>query len=559
MKNVIPQFGSDPRFLRTRSTFSVYIVQTFAVIFLLLNISFTNAQAPSHDPTAIVRAENGRYWVFTTGDGIWAMSSSNANFTDWRPEPTPFQPGTWPGWINSAVPGFNGAFWAPGITRMNGYYYVYYSCSTFGSSRSAIGVVRTQSLSNPNWTDLGMVISSNGSSGAINAIDAAIFRDDDGRYWMSYGSFFGGLGIVEINPNTGKTIGGVTQIAGGNHQDIEAPYIVRNGNYYYLFANRGRCCNGLNSTYYVQVARSTNIRGPYNGWRTVLGNAGREVGPGHIGYFAAEGKLTYHYYDAQQNGAAKLRVTSLGWSNGWPVIHGTGGGTGSSQTYRLQNRGTGMFLDGMGRTANGDACGQYANTTHPNAEWQLIDTGDGYSQIKNVGTGLFLDGMGRTANGEDCGMWANTPHYNTHWSVQQNGNFVRLQNRNTGLYLDGMGRTANGSALGQYANTSHVNAQWQLVSVSGNNARSVVLSTEAGQINEMVMFPNPANDELNVTIPSFKGSEVIRVLNLMGQEMLQVNATNEYHSVYIGGLASGQYILELKSEKDISFKRFVKQ
>src|SRR5690554_2111049 len=173
-----------------------------AILFILIAFitgSLLQAQAPSHDPSTMVRAENGRYWIFTTGQGIWCMSSSNANFSDWRAETTPFRPGTWPGWINSAVPGFNGEFWAPDIIQMNGYYYLYYSVSTFGSSRSAIGVVRTPSLKNPSWQDLGVVVRSYGGSSEINAIDPALFRDHDGRVYMSYGSFFGGLGVAEIN------------------------------------------------------------------------------------------------------------------------------------------------------------------------------------------------------------------------------------------------------------------------------------------------------------------------------------------------------------------------
>jgi len=54
------------------------------------------AQPPSHDPSRMIRNTDGRYWIFTTGDGVWAMSSSNSNFTDWRVERTVFPIGTWP-------------------------------------------------------------------------------------------------------------------------------------------------------------------------------------------------------------------------------------------------------------------------------------------------------------------------------------------------------------------------------------------------------------------------------------------------------------------------------
>src|SRR4026208_1853374 len=93
-----------------------------ALFFSLCGVA--NAQqAPSHDPSTMIRNTDGRYWIFTTGDGVWAMSSSNSNFTDWRVEPTVFPRGTWPGWISNYVTGFQGFFWAPDVIFMNNQYY----------------------------------------------------------------------------------------------------------------------------------------------------------------------------------------------------------------------------------------------------------------------------------------------------------------------------------------------------------------------------------------------------------------------------------------------------
>jgi hypothetical protein len=123
----------------------------------------------THDPSRIMK-DSTRYWFYSTGNGVPASFSDN--LSNWSVSAiTVFQVGTWPSWINTAVPGFGGHFWAPDLIYMNNAYYLYYSCSTFGSSRSAIGVARSPSLNEPEWTDLGMVVSSNGTSAAINAID----------------------------------------------------------------------------------------------------------------------------------------------------------------------------------------------------------------------------------------------------------------------------------------------------------------------------------------------------------------------------------------------------
>jgi hypothetical protein len=166
--------------------------------------------------------------------------------------------------------------------------------------------------------------------------------------------------------------------------------------------------------------------------------------------------LTEAYSGSQ--GYANLTVWEGGSSNG----DDNGGG---AQYYRIQNRGTGLYLDGMGRTENGADLGQYANTNHENSHW-IREVSDGYERFKNRATGLYIDGMGRTTNGDNCGQYANTTHVNAQWSLESSGDgYYRLRNRGTGMYLDGMGRTTNGDPAGQYANTTHVNAQWRFVPV----------------------------------------------------------------------------------------------
>ena len=70
------------------------LVCCFGVALFILLSQAAQAQPPSHDPSRMIRNTDGRYWIFTTGDGVWAMSSSNSNFTDWRAERTVFPIGT---------------------------------------------------------------------------------------------------------------------------------------------------------------------------------------------------------------------------------------------------------------------------------------------------------------------------------------------------------------------------------------------------------------------------------------------------------------------------------
>ncbi len=237
-----------------------------------------------------------------------------------------------------------------------------------------------------------------------------------------------------------------------------------------------------------------------------------------------------------------------------------GGGTPpSSNVYRLQNRGTGLFLDGYGRTSNGSDCSQYGNTTHPNAQWEFVDAGSGYTQLRNVGTGLFLDGMGRTDNGANVGQWANTTHHNSHWAVQQfDGNYYRLQNRGTGLYLDGMGRSNNGDICGQWANTTHPNAQWQLVSASGSRQISTDQTELESDAELIKVYPNPTSDFVKVDLPELTGTESIRIVNVMGQEIMRSKIRHESQRIDIRQLIPGQYILQIQMNDQMIQRKIVK-
>lgn len=427
----------------------------------------------SHDPAALVK-DGSTYYHFTTGDGIWYSTSQD--LVEWTPAPqTVFPLNSWPSWIDSAVPDFDGEFWAPDVIYMDGYYYLYYSVSTFGSSRSAIGVVRTPSLNSPDWQDQGMVISSNGEIDEKNAIDPALFRDDDGRVYMSYGSWHDGIGIIEIDPSTGKTIGSVTHLYGGDHQSIEAPYITKNGSYYYLFVNRGVCCEGLDSTYYIEVGRSTSVTGPYSDWRAILPNHdGKYHGPGHIGLLQ-EGSCSYvstHYYDATDGGAAKLDILSLTYSSDWPVLSRdfTPGncpsvaGPPTDGTYIIEVRHSGQALSVENNSTDDGANveqGSYAGSA--GQRWQLSDLGNGYYSLINDGSAKSLDvwevSMDAGANIVQWDYWGGEGQQ---WQLESAGaGYYRIRSRLSGHVLDVSSKSqSEGANVIQWSETGRSNQEW---------------------------------------------------------------------------------------------------
>ena len=107
-----------------------------------------------------------------------------------------------------------------------------------------------------------------------NAIDPCVFYDEQGKLWMSYGSWSGGIFMLELDEETGLrdyTVSYATsdtsdpyfgkKIAGGHYVSGEASYIEYIGGYYFLFMTYG----GLNANggYQMRVFRSENPDGPF--------------------------------------------------------------------------------------------------------------------------------------------------------------------------------------------------------------------------------------------------------------------------------------------------------
>ncbi len=108
-----------------------------------------------------------------------------------------------------------------------------------------------------------------------NALDPAVFYDADHRLWMVYGSWSGGLFILELDPATGTVIhpeaDGENRVdpyfgkwlMGGGHKSIEGPYIQYDAEagYYYLFVSYGSLTAG--GGYQIRAFRSEKPDGPY--------------------------------------------------------------------------------------------------------------------------------------------------------------------------------------------------------------------------------------------------------------------------------------------------------
>ncbi|MDR0611434.1 MAG: arabinan endo-1,5-alpha-L-arabinosidase [Planctomycetaceae bacterium] len=273
------------------------------------------------DPTAIESPDGNGVYVFSTAKGITITNSRN--LFDWERVGRVFANDI-PDWAKERIPNAK-AIWAPDIVFMNGKYYLYYSVSTWGSQRSVIGLAVNKTLNHNSpdyfWNDCGIVLESTPQETPdYNAIDPAMFLDNNGKAYLFWGSFWDGIKAVEINPQTGKPFKyrkynnnnnnnnnyngnlkipddyvSVARRESADDTSIEAAYVVKHGEFYYLFTSRGGCCDGEKSTYHLVAGRAKLPLGPYvdrggksmihGGGTVVLSGTERWKGTGHNGFF----------------------------------------------------------------------------------------------------------------------------------------------------------------------------------------------------------------------------------------------------------------------------------
>ncbi|CAM4482262.1 LamG-like jellyroll fold domain-containing protein [Paenibacillus tarimensis] len=285
-----------------------------------------------------------------------------------------------------------------------------------------------------------------------NAIDANLFYDENGKLWMTYGSWSGGIFILEIDPATGKAIypgkDGTTEdgrmidryfgtkISGGYYKSGEGPYVKydESTGYYHLYVTYGWL--GADGGYNMRFFRSESPTGPYvdsQGQNAVLpgdtdnapygnklisnylfdrkvGDPGTGIGTGYVSpghnsvYYDEEtGQkfLIFHSRFPQTGEMHELRVHEIFMTeDGWPVV----------APYRYTGE-TALKVNKQ------DLEGDYKFINHGNANSAEIIYSDYIRLNKN-----------NTVTGTVQGTWKKTGHYQAELTldgVTYNGVFVR--------------------------------------------------------------------------------------------------------------------------------------
>jgi arabinan endo-1,5-alpha-L-arabinosidase len=289
-----------------------------------------------HDPSTIVLC-NGKYYTWGTG-GSGLVSDDGST------------------WRRGAQLPRRGL--APDVIHIGDRWYVYVAANIGAQPKAAVNMIWSKTLDpdSPDykWVEGGVVASSDGVEDS-NAIDPGVFLDPTtGRLWLTYGSYFGYIRLVELNPKTGTRLN-PNDIPVNLAINCEASDMMYHDGWYYLLATHGSCCRGADSNYNIRVGRSKKVTGPYldsegldmiqGGGKLLIGSGGRVIGAGHFGLLDfGDGvqKFSMHWEaDLDRGGASVLDIRPLLWKDGWPVA----GENMKDGTYKIESVRTGTALE----------------------------------------------------------------------------------------------------------------------------------------------------------------------------------------------------------------------
>ncbi|RAK07482.1 arabinanase [Halanaerobium saccharolyticum] len=399
-----------------------------------------------HDPMII--EENGRYYVF----GSHLAAAKSDDLIEWEQ-----LAGDWDS-ANPIIPNPEEELkkalkwpepdaestWAKSPVKIkaknSNQYHLYFSTAHWESERSTISLAVSDTIEGPYEFDRILIRKYEEGNYSHEAgedfkhvehpgvIDPHVFYDKNDKLWLLYGSYAGGLHLLELdeetgypekyNPETNYLKEGSSygkKIAGGSHSPMEGGYILYNPetDYYYLYMSFGTLA--ADGGYNIRAARSRNVEGPYldpagkdmreydsGDWADAVNYGAKLIGnfifekselgylsPGHNSAFYDQetGKsfVVFHSRYPGQGEYHQVRVHQTVFNQkGWPVItpHSYNGESTSSYT-EAQVTGNYQFVNHGRDIQNGEGNINYSQEIKLNSDgsisgqiagsWQLVD------------------------------------------------------------------------------------------------------------------------------------------------------------------------------------------
>ncbi|MCK9221240.1 MAG: family 43 glycosylhydrolase [Limnochordia bacterium] len=279
---------------------------------------YYNPVYPGDGPDPALLRVGEYFYTAVTGQRI--MRSKD--MIHWETVGTMFAKG-YPAWVDSLAPQF---IWAPELQFINNQYVLYFSAKERGymEHRMGIGAAWSDKPEGP-YTGVPTPLA---SGPGYRDIDPAVFRDDDGTLYIYWGSHHEPI-LVQKLSSDGLSLVGEPSIALNPAPHIrysrlvEAPWIIKRGDYYYLFWSGD---NYIPGEYALSVGRSTSPLGPFERYwgNPILQGDHHWASPGHNALIqddAGQDWLFYHAYDWTDTTIGRmLLLDQLIWQDGWPHV-----------------------------------------------------------------------------------------------------------------------------------------------------------------------------------------------------------------------------------------------
>lgn len=330
-----------------------------AAVSISAEIPYTNPVITGNFPDAsVVRVDEASanrlhidpYWAVTTGEagGHAFPLFHSKDLVEWERAK--------PGWVLNNTPGWTaGAYWAPEISEgPDGRFYVFYSalCDTADSPNCPEKARRSK---NPHC--VGMAIADS-PAGPYEAAKAPSVCDDWGSidpmaywdaktgkqylFWKEDTNFchcgttkiWGQEFLIDKTQSSGVRLPGDQKcVMESNAQSwenevVEGPFLLRHGDYFYLFYAGAACCEVTNCNYAEGVARATSPLGTYvkDPANPILAGNDSWKCPGHGSIVTTPDCRTFLLHHAfprkpEQNQREAV-LDEVEWKpDGWPIIN----------------------------------------------------------------------------------------------------------------------------------------------------------------------------------------------------------------------------------------------
>nr|WP_238353341.1 family 43 glycosylhydrolase [Kribbella solani] len=307
----------------------------------------TSGFADTFADPSIIQGRDGYWYAYATSDplvangpfGLMHMARTK-DFSSWEYLGTVFNDQTKPSW---AAP--DSFFWAPDIRYFGGKYVMYFTVTDTLANPGgdpAIGVATAPTPAGP-WTATdGPVVmpKPDGNGGYYGTIDPAMLTAADGKRYLYYGGFYGGISVTELSPDGMHAVGTPTQVTIGDR--YEGSYVVYRDGWYYFMGSSMNCCAGPTTGYSVFAGRSRSPKGPFldadgvaltdsrvGGTTVITQNGNKWIGPGHHAFMtdaAGQDHIVYHAIDRRTPwltdpfgiNRRPMLIDKIDWIDGWP-------------------------------------------------------------------------------------------------------------------------------------------------------------------------------------------------------------------------------------------------